>query len=106
MNVTSYSLNGCPHIVFSVDGFGLGILLESQQVKRMISSYIGENAEFERQFLAGEIEVELTPQVSRHTHTHTHTVHNVLYYRVHWLKGSDQVEQEYQHSTHLLHMVL
>ena len=66
-------VNGCPHIVFSVDGFGLGILLESQQVKRMISSYIGENAEFERQFLAGEIEVELTPQVSRHTHTHTHT---------------------------------
>ena len=102
MLVTSYSLNGCPHIVFSVDGFGLGILLESQQVKRMISSYIGENAEFERQFLAGEIEVELTPQVS----THTHTVHNVLYYRVHWLKGSDQVEQEYQHSTHPLHMVL
>ena len=48
----------------SVDGFGLGLLLEGQQVKRMISSYVGENAEFERQFLAGELEVELTPQVS------------------------------------------
>lgn len=46
-----------------MDGFGLGLLLEGQQVKRMISSYVGENAEFERQFLAGELEVELTPQV-------------------------------------------
>lgn len=46
-----------------MDGFGLGILLEGRQVKRMISSYVGENAEFERQFLAGELEVELTPQV-------------------------------------------
>ena len=47
-----------------VDGFGLGLLLEGQQVKRMISSYVGENAEFERQFLSGELEVELTPQVT------------------------------------------
>ena len=46
-----------------VDGFGLGILLEGQQVRRMISSYVGENAEFVRQFLAGELEVEFTPQV-------------------------------------------
>lgn len=45
-----------------VDGFGLGILLESRQVKKMVSSYVGENKEFERQFLAGELEVELTPQ--------------------------------------------
>jgi len=45
-----------------VDGFGLGILLESRQVKKMISSYVGENKEFERQFLSGELEVELTPQ--------------------------------------------
>ena len=45
-----------------VDGFGLGQLLESKQVKRMISSYVGENAEFERQYLSGELEVELTPQ--------------------------------------------
>lgn len=45
-----------------VDGFGLGVLLESRQVKRMISSYVGENKEFERQFLAGELELEFTPQ--------------------------------------------
>jgi 3-oxoacid CoA-transferase len=45
-----------------VDDFGLGILLKSGQVKRMISSYVGENAEFERQYLGGELEVELTPQ--------------------------------------------
>ena len=46
-----------------VDDFGLGILLNSGQIKRMISSYVGENAEFERQYLSGELEVELTPQV-------------------------------------------
>lgn len=40
-----------------VESFGLGILLENKQVKRMISSYVGENAEFERQFLTGELEV-------------------------------------------------
>lgn len=45
-----------------VDGFGLGILLEDKQVKKMISSYVGENALFEQQLLAGELEVELTPQ--------------------------------------------
>lgn len=45
-----------------VDGFGLGILLERKQVKKMISSYVGENKEFERQYLSGELEVELTPQ--------------------------------------------
>jgi len=45
-----------------VDDFGLGILLQSRQIKKMISSYVGENKEFERQFLAGELEVELTPQ--------------------------------------------
>lgn len=45
-----------------VDDFGLGILLKNKQIKRMISSYVGENAEFERQFLSGELEVELTPQ--------------------------------------------
>jgi 3-oxoacid CoA-transferase subunit A len=45
-----------------VDGWGLGILLESHQVRKMISSYVGENAEFERQFLAGELEVEFCPQ--------------------------------------------
>ena len=45
-----------------VDGFGLGILLETRQIKKMISSYVGENKEFERQYLAGELELEFTPQ--------------------------------------------
>src|SRR5512139_3366191 len=45
-----------------VDGFGLGLLLASRQVRKMISSYVGENKEFERQYLAGELEVEFTPQ--------------------------------------------
>ena len=45
-----------------VDGWGLGQLLETHQIKKMISSYVGENAEFERQFLEGELEVEFSPQ--------------------------------------------
>ena len=45
-----------------VDGFGLGQLLETRQVKKMISSYVGENKEFERQYLAGELELEFNPQ--------------------------------------------
>ena len=45
-----------------VDGFGLGKLLETIQIKKMIASYVGENKEFERQYLNGELEVELTPQ--------------------------------------------
>ncbi len=45
-----------------VDGFGLGLLLEKKQVKKMISSYVGENALFEKQVLSGELELELTPQ--------------------------------------------
>lgn len=45
-----------------VDGFGLGVLLETRQVRKMISSYVGENKEFERQYLAGELELEFTPQ--------------------------------------------
>ena len=45
-----------------IDGFGLGVLLEDRQIKKMISSYVGENALFEKQLLAGELEVELTPQ--------------------------------------------
>jgi 3-oxoacid CoA-transferase subunit A len=45
-----------------VDNFGLGLLLETRQIKKMLASYIGENAEFERQFLAGELEVEFCPQ--------------------------------------------
>jgi 3-oxoacid CoA-transferase A subunit len=45
-----------------VDNFGIGLLLQTHQVKKMISSYVGENAEFERQLLSGELEVELIPQ--------------------------------------------
>jgi len=45
-----------------VDGFGLGQLLSTRQIKKMISSYVGENKEFERQYLAGELELEFTPQ--------------------------------------------
>lgn len=45
-----------------VDGFGLGLLLETRQIRKMISSYVGENDEFERQMLSGELEVELIPQ--------------------------------------------
>ncbi|HRK17874.1 MAG TPA: CoA transferase subunit A [Hyphomicrobiaceae bacterium] len=55
-NLTAISNNA------GVDGFGLGLLLETRQIKKMISSYVGENKEFERQFLAGELELEFTPQ--------------------------------------------
>jgi 3-oxoacid CoA-transferase subunit A len=55
-NLTAISNNA------GVDGFGLGILLNSRQVKKMVASYVGENKEFERQFLAGELELEFTPQ--------------------------------------------
>jgi 3-oxoacid CoA-transferase subunit A len=55
-NLTAISNNA------GVDGFGLGKLLETRQIRKMISSYVGENKEFERQFLAGELELEFTPQ--------------------------------------------
>jgi 3-oxoacid CoA-transferase subunit A len=55
-NLTAVSNNA------GVDGFGLGQLLETRQIKKMISSYVGENKEFERQFLAKELELEFTPQ--------------------------------------------
>ncbi|MEM9496257.1 MAG: CoA-transferase, partial [Pseudomonadota bacterium] len=45
-----------------VDDFGLGFLLQTRQIKKMISSYVGENKEFERQYLAGELELEFNPQ--------------------------------------------
>lgn len=45
-----------------IDGFGLGLLLETRQIRKMVSSYVGENKEFERQYLAGELELEFTPQ--------------------------------------------
>ncbi len=47
-----------------VDDFGIGLMLQKKQVKKMIASYVGENAEFERQMLSGELDVELTPQGS------------------------------------------
>jgi 3-oxoacid CoA-transferase subunit A len=55
-DITVYSNNA------GVDDFGLGILLQSRQIKKMVSSYVGENAEFERQYLAGELEIEFNPQ--------------------------------------------
>ncbi|MEY3069275.1 MAG: hypothetical protein RLZZ456_974, partial [Pseudomonadota bacterium] len=45
-----------------VDGFGLGMLLATRQIRKMVSSYVGENKEFERQYLAGELELEFNPQ--------------------------------------------
>src|SRR4051812_43102980 len=45
-----------------IDDFGIGVLLKSRQVRKMIATYVGENREFERQFLAGELDVELVPQ--------------------------------------------
>src|SRR5215831_18736160 len=45
-----------------VDDFGIGILMRARQVRKMIATYVGENKEFERQFLTGEVEVELVPQ--------------------------------------------
>lgn len=55
-NITAVSNNG------GVDNFGLGLLIRKNQIKRMISSYVGENTELVRQYLAGELEIELTPQ--------------------------------------------
>ena len=55
-NITVVS-NNC-----GVDDFGLGILLQTKQIKKMVSSYVGENGEFERQFLSGELELEFNPQ--------------------------------------------
>ena len=55
-NLTAISNNA------GVDGFGLGKLLDTRQIKKMIASYVGENKEFERQYLAGELELEFTPQ--------------------------------------------
>ena len=59
--------NGAKDLTFAsnnagVDDFGIGILLQTRQVKKMISSYVGENAEFMRQYLSGELELEFTPQ--------------------------------------------
>src|SRR5690606_14297748 len=59
MNITDLT---CISNNAGVDDFGLGLLLQKRQIKKMISSYVGENAEFERQMLSGELEVKLTPQ--------------------------------------------
>ncbi|PNY82175.1 CoA transferase subunit A [Deinococcus koreensis] len=56
MGLTAVSNNA------GVDGWGLGLLLQTRQIRKMISSYVGENKEFERQYLAGELELEFTPQ--------------------------------------------
>ncbi len=55
-NLTAISNNA------GVDGFGLGLLLQTRQIRKMVSSYVGENKEFERQYLSGELELEFTPQ--------------------------------------------
>src|SRR5260221_14066975 len=55
-NLTVVSNNAC------LDGVGLGLLLQTRQIRKMISSYVGENKEFERQYLAGELELEFNPQ--------------------------------------------
>ena len=58
VGVSMWSVSG------SDDDFGLGLLLQKRQIRKMISSYVGENAEFERQMLSGELEVDLIPQGS------------------------------------------
>ena len=69
-------------VFFRVDNFGLGLLLKTKQIKRMISSYVGENAEFERQYLSGELEVELTPQVGQKTDAFSHKQIKKIYLRI------------------------
>src|SRR5690554_7659902 len=65
-----------------VDDFGLGLLLQKKQIKKMIASYVGENAEFERQMLSGELEVELTDRKS----TRLNSSHVRISYAVFCLK--------------------
>jgi 3-oxoacid CoA-transferase subunit A len=60
--IAAVRASGVTGLTAGVDGFGLGLLLETRQVRKMISSYVGENDEFERQMLSGELEVELIPQ--------------------------------------------
>lgn len=66
-SITELNKSGIKNLTFisnncGVDDFGLGILLQDKQIKKMISSYVGENKEFERQFLAGELDLEFNPQ--------------------------------------------
>jgi len=65
--ISALMLRGCKNLTCisnnaGVDDFGLGLLLQNRQIKKMIASYVGENAEFERQMLSGELEVDLIPQ--------------------------------------------
>ncbi len=66
-SITALQQKGIRHLTCisnnaGVDDFGLGLLLQTKQIKKMMSSYVGENAEFERQLLSGELEVDLIPQ--------------------------------------------
>src|SRR5579863_10241526 len=66
-SIAALTRKGVGHLICisnnaGVDDFGLGLLLKTRQIKKMMSSYVGENAEFERQFLSGELEVDLVPQ--------------------------------------------
>ena len=78
-----------------VEDWGLGILLRDKQVKRMVSSYVGENKEFERQYLNGELEVVLTPQVNlsfekspiKISLIHVISDNLLIRFRVPWLKN-------------------
>lgn len=90
---------------FRVDDFGLGILLKSRQIKRMVSSYVGENKEFARQYLNGELEVELTPQVLQPIVSCAYLSY-VAVSRVPWQRGSGQGVQGFLPSTHLPALVL
>jgi hypothetical protein len=76
-----------------VDEFGLGVMLKSKQIKKMVSSYVGENDEFERQYLTGELDVELTPQV---------LMTLMFDCRAPWQRDCGQAGQEYRHSTRKL----
>ena len=60
-----------------VDDFGLGLLLQTRQIKKMMSSYVGENAEFERQLLKGELEVDLIPQGTLATRIHMRRLRSI-----------------------------
>lgn len=88
-----------------VEDFGLGILLKECRIKRMIASYVGENPEFEKQYLSGKLEVELTPQVNISNKKFSIKLQQKNYaiilpiYRVHWQNVFEQEELVFQPST-------
>ena len=66
-SIAALKMSGIKNLIIAsnnagVDNFGIGLLLQSKQVKKMISSYVGENSEFMRQYLSGELELEFNPQ--------------------------------------------